>query len=194
MLSDPGGAGLLARLLWGLSYQRRPDTLMLLTAPHVVPTPFEADRSDPIVLVQSRLTPLDTRTLRALHSALPRLGPSDRTFRLYTPGLDRPPATDQPRLTDHVRFVRAGGLLTLRGTKEPLRVEARALLHLSRARAQPSAYDTIGDGEAQVFHDFHPRCRCAIRARRDALAAGDSPSLDGFAPRVWARTDALVHR
>ena len=45
ILSDQRGAQLLARLLWGLSYQRRPGTLILVHGKHLLPTPFEADRA-----------------------------------------------------------------------------------------------------------------------------------------------------
>ena len=192
VLSDPAGAHLLGRLLWSLAHQRRPGTLFLIAAPHLVPNPFDADRSDPIVLVNGRVTPLDTRTCRALRRALPHLGPSDRTVRLHTPGLDQPEGAWRGRPDDHVRFVRAGGLLTIRGTAEPLRIEARSLVRLAIPAGWPANHEYVGDGEVQVFGAFRQRCRCAALARRAAQADGDDPSDDGFAARVWARTAALV--
>ena len=43
LLTDGEGAALLARLFWGLAFQRMPGTLLLIEAEHLVPTPFEAD-------------------------------------------------------------------------------------------------------------------------------------------------------
>ena len=50
------GAHLLARLLWGLSYERHPGTLLVIHGDHLAPTPFEAERSDPFIFAQSGLT------------------------------------------------------------------------------------------------------------------------------------------
>src|SRR4051794_38913944 len=50
IVTSQRGARLLARLLWGLSYQRQPGTLLLVHGSHLLPTPFEAERSDPFLL------------------------------------------------------------------------------------------------------------------------------------------------
>jgi hypothetical protein len=88
IVSSQRGSQLLARLLWGLAYERHPGTLLLIHGDHLLPTPFEAERSDPILLVPSGLTPLDTSALRDLKGRLRRLGPSTRTIRWQTFGLD----------------------------------------------------------------------------------------------------------
>lgn len=88
LVSSQRGARLLARLLWGLSFQRRPGTLVLVHGEHLLPTPFEAERSDPFLLVPAGLTRLDGATLRVLKQPLPRLGPPTRTIRWQTFGLD----------------------------------------------------------------------------------------------------------
>ncbi|MEU6751036.1 hypothetical protein ABZ914_32875, partial [Spirillospora sp. NPDC046719] len=57
VLSDQHGARVLARLLWGLAYQSRPGTLLVIDRPFLTPTPFDADPADPIVLVPAWHTP-----------------------------------------------------------------------------------------------------------------------------------------
>ena len=56
VLSDWRGARVLSRLLWGLAYQRRPGTLVVIDPEHLDPNPFDAAPADPIVLVPSELT------------------------------------------------------------------------------------------------------------------------------------------
>src|SRR6476659_3063566 len=53
IVSSQRGARLLARLLWGLAYERHPGTMILIHGDHLVPTPFEAERSDPFILAPS---------------------------------------------------------------------------------------------------------------------------------------------
>src|SRR5689334_8165802 len=43
ILSDGHGAQVLARLLWGLSYQARPGTIVLLDEANLDPNPFDAE-------------------------------------------------------------------------------------------------------------------------------------------------------
>lgn len=45
VLSDRAGAFVLARLLWGLSFQRARRTIVVIAGEHLVTTPFEADPS-----------------------------------------------------------------------------------------------------------------------------------------------------
>jgi hypothetical protein len=88
IVTSRAGARLLARLLWGLSYERHPGTLLLVHGDHLLPTPFEAERSDPFLLAPAGLTRLDASHLRLLKNRLNRLGPPTRTIRWQTFGLD----------------------------------------------------------------------------------------------------------
>ncbi len=88
IVTDQRGARLLARLLWGLAYERHPGTVLLVHGEHLRPTPFEAERSDPFLLAPAGLTRLDPSSLRALKGRLSRLGPPDKTIRWQTFGLD----------------------------------------------------------------------------------------------------------
>jgi hypothetical protein len=88
IVTSQRGARLLARLLWGLAFQRQAGTLLLIHGDHLLPTPFEGERSDPFLLVPAGLTPLNPSALRELKGRLARLGPPDRTIRWHTFGLD----------------------------------------------------------------------------------------------------------
>jgi|SRR5579871_5564950 len=88
IISDMRGSRLLARLLWALSYQRQPNTLILLHGEHLRPTPFDAAPSDPILLAPTPHTALCEDVLCALKYRLKHLGPPTQTVRLHTFGLD----------------------------------------------------------------------------------------------------------
>jgi hypothetical protein len=88
IVSDMAGSLLLARLLWGLSYQRQPETMILIHGQNLLPTPFEAERSDPFLLISSHLTSVDPEAFRLLKSRLPHLGHPSTTIRWLTFGLD----------------------------------------------------------------------------------------------------------
>jgi hypothetical protein len=88
LVGDMDSSQLLARLLWGLSYQRRPDTLVLVHGPHLLPTPFEGERSDPFLLLPAHLTASDPDAFRMLKTRLAHLGLPHGTIRWHTFGLD----------------------------------------------------------------------------------------------------------
>jgi hypothetical protein len=131
LLSDQHGARVLAQLLWGLSHQRKPGTLVLIDRPSLDPNPFDAEPADPIVLVPATLTPLSSATARALRRRLPLRTPSDGTVRWPSSGLapalaarrervaavvnhnhDRTPGRWQPEARPGtVRVQRIGGLV-----------------------------------------------------------------------------------
>jgi hypothetical protein len=88
LLSDMAGSQLLARLLWGLSYQRQPGTMVLIHGRHLLPTPFEAERSDPFLLIPSHLTAIDPHAFRMLKDNLTHVRRPSQTIRWLTFGLD----------------------------------------------------------------------------------------------------------
>ena len=75
--SDLAGARLLGRLLWGLSYQRRPDTLLVIGPDHLASDPFDGSPS-PVILFgvtpRTAVTQAVARTVR--QPALWRSNPS----------------------------------------------------------------------------------------------------------------------
>jgi hypothetical protein len=94
ILTDPVGAQLLARLCWAMAYQRHERTITVIDSHFLVPNPFGADESSPIVIANSALGSLSGDALADLHSQLPLVTPSDGTVVLQTRGLDQ--ALDDP--------------------------------------------------------------------------------------------------
>jgi hypothetical protein len=127
ILSDWHGARLLGRLLWGLAYQRRPGTLVLIGPPFIDPNPFDGTPGDPIALVPNPITNLTPQAATELRRRLPLAG-NDGTVRWLTHGLetalcrlkrirDRPPGMQRRPLAPwrgfQERMARVGGILTL---------------------------------------------------------------------------------
>jgi len=89
ILCAPVGAKLLAHIMWGLSYQKKPDTFFLIHGEHLQSNPFDAAPSKPIILAPGNLTYLKKAHFVALRKELKRLGPSDKTIRWQSHGLVR---------------------------------------------------------------------------------------------------------
>jgi hypothetical protein len=82
ILTDHEGAYVLARLLWGLSFQKIQNTIVLIDRNHLVTTPFDGDEADPIIVARERL---DARALRVLSQKLSSA--PQTTVRWHTFGL-----------------------------------------------------------------------------------------------------------
>jgi hypothetical protein len=215
ILSDPLGARLLGRLLWGLAYQRVPRTLVLIERPHLDPTPFDAAPADPIALVPAWLTPLPTRDARELRKRLPLTRPAG-TVRWHTPGLAAAAAAEPgtwPSMPGsgrewragagggRHRIERAGGLLIFAATPPVLRDWAVDVYLLGEPPNSPMDYRYIGwpygmaytdlgrtDGEVQIFADYRQRVSAARVARREVLAGLTQPVPPAdLEPLVWQR-------
>jgi hypothetical protein len=90
LLTDAVGARVLARLWWGLSYQRQRGTILMLDAPHIVSTPFEADAAAPCLFALAGSpteVSLDEDHLIALRKWLRKPGAPATTVKLQTFGL-----------------------------------------------------------------------------------------------------------
>ncbi|WP_342800315.1 TfoX/Sxy family DNA transformation protein [Nocardia sp. No.11] len=204
VLSDDHGAKLLARLLWGLSYQSRPGTVILLDREFLVPTPFDADPADPIVLVPGWHTHLDDQSLTALRQR-GHATASTGTVRWRTFGLDR---TMEPRAMERwaqQRYRWAGGEITRR--RGMLVLSARTPDDCRRWALDAARLDSAGfgsdhvyldewrrghDGEIQIFRAFRPMVGIARRARARVLGGGEIPSSpDELRAAVW-RTAEIV--
>lgn len=195
IISDPAGAAVLARLLWGLAFQKQPGTFVCIHGPHLRPTPFDAAPSDPIVLVPTGLTPVVADDLRALRERLRR--PSREGMRVGWPSFgldrlldeeerdelhDRRPSNWQVWRDQELIDVRhEGGCVVVAGPACALRQAARALHYLASSGGDGN-YTYLGryqgsspDGEVQVFDRYHSMLSEAAEARRRTLAAGDAP-------------------
>lgn len=186
------GARLLARLFWGLSFQRQPGTLLLIHGDHLLPTPFEAERSDPILIVPTGVTRIDSASLRYLKSRLPHLGPPTTTIRWQTFGLDLAVGQNEAvpvgfhrnenkYLWHQERMSRLGGFIVYRAPPAILRWQALRI-HALQVRqgddvnamdyhylAESSSKDSWCDGEVQIFADYENRVAAATQARSDLL-------------------------
>jgi hypothetical protein len=89
IVGGPAEAEILARLFWALAFQRHERTMILIDGPFLVPNPFDADPSSPILLVNSNLGTPRRNALDELKAKLPLTGPSLGTVKLRTVGLDR---------------------------------------------------------------------------------------------------------
>jgi hypothetical protein len=197
IVSSQRGAQLLARLLWGLSYQRQRNTLLLVHGDHLLPTPFEAERSDPFVLAPAGFTRLTASALRALKARLSRLGPPTRTIRWQTFGLDaalrswredradrRPPAdegsrlrwTENRRLWRQERMERLGGLICYSAPPAVLRQQALIVHRLE-----------VRKGNLSREMDYH---FLAEESSRDSWCDGEVQIFADYMDRVAAATEA----
>lgn len=207
VLSDLRGAQLLARLLWGLAYQRVPGTLVLIGPPWLDPNPFDAEPADPIALVPAMLTPLRAQAARQLRHRLP-LGMPAGTVRWHTPGLapavaacraerDRPPGPRRwyPPPGARHRIDRVGGVLVLAATARELKSWAVEVAQLGDWLWEGMDYTGLNgtDGEVQVFTDYRRRVETAQLARREVLAspARALPPADQR-PLIWQRGSVVL--
>jgi hypothetical protein len=186
VLSDVAGARLLARLCWAMAHERRPGTFAVIDPRYLVPNPFDADPSSPIVVVNNDLGPFSRPMAAALRHRLPFTTPSEGTVVLRTPGLDealaaggRPPRAwnrhQQRRWIERVH-----GLLVIAAPPPMLREWAMTVARAGTWFHEGSDYVELSwspgdgaDGEVQVFEDFAGRVATA-QAARERLFPGRS--------------------
>lgn len=216
VLSDQHGAAVLARLLWGLSYQRRPRTVVLIDRPSLDPNPFDARPADPIALVCPPLTGLTTAVAGSLRRLTPLSTSADGTVRWHTPGLEPAVLASRARAQAIARHeydwsrdarqpvaggevARVGGVLALIAPPEQLRTWAVQVARLGDWWHDGMDYaelDRTGagrrSGEVQVFRDYHQRVGAAKVARREVLA--EEPRPADVEPLIWERLAAVRAR
>ncbi|GAA4563110.1 hypothetical protein GCM10023176_06360 [Micromonospora coerulea] len=212
--SDLAGARLLGRLLWGLSYQRRPDTLLVLEPGRMVPDHEEGQPSPPAVFsvtARAVLTPAAARGLRAAHlwrsrpagtvtwNTLGYAGALDALDRWYDQrhaGMPFPvehlPTAPQPRLAVD------GSVLTVSALPEQLRNWA---LLIGRAGGHwygdesCTEPDSAAGFDVHAVRHFHRLVSAARRARAEVLAAHDVPTEPLLiAERVRRHVDVVAAR
>jgi hypothetical protein len=89
-------SNLLARLLWGLSYQKHPNTMILLDSRHIVSIedkdnimPDVPVLSPPLLILPTNLTSVSEKMLNGLKSHLKNSNILTKTIRWHTFGLDK---------------------------------------------------------------------------------------------------------
>jgi hypothetical protein len=210
LLGGPAGAIVLGRLMWGLAFQRLPGTLVLIDRPHVVPTPFEADPADPIVLVPDAITRVDADLLRALRVRLRRAPPAPTTIRWHTFGMIAALAAESPRHSrwrpepgaSRERISRLGGYLCYTAPPQILRTVALGIYamhehgHGGYLPFADSGYQRTWrfDGEFQLVPNFDDAVSGAIVARRELVGDRRVLADDRERHAVWDRTYATTAR
>jgi hypothetical protein len=192
ILAGTDGAALFGRLLWGLAFQRHAGTLLLIGDSHLVPTPFEADPPDPIMVVPAGLTSVDDDALRALKLRLRRAPAPPTTIRWHTFGM--PAALERDRAEkpwrwhrlhsreQRERMSRRAGFVCYTAPPDILRNHALGIYSMHVCGSQWGAYhplvergraDTWGwDGEFQVIPSFADGVSTASVARRELVDRG----------------------
>ncbi|QIS12183.1 TfoX/Sxy family DNA transformation protein [Nocardia arthritidis] len=199
VLSDDRGAQLLARLLWGLSYQARPGTLVVIDQPFLAPTPFDADPADPIVLLPNWFGNLTATAARELRHRLPLRGPSEGTVRWRSFGLSQDYWAGRPdwrwRAERGTTSRRSGMIVLAPIDPDECRDWAVDVARMNTAE-RTSDHRYLGpwrhgyDGEVQIFRHFHQMVGVAARARRQVLDRPDGPPADpeGLRYAIWAES------
>lgn len=192
VITGCGGAAVLGRLLWGLAFQRQPQTLLWLDAPHVTSTPFDGDPADAIAILPAGLTGFVPAHLRALRDRLRGRAPT-ATIRWHTFGLPEVLADErrwsrwrhEPRATfAREQMSRTAGVVCYTAPPALLRahgVDVYALRRAHRGSYLPLAERRVPgvwgpEGEVQVIPHFDDDVAAAAVARREILGPGDDPS------------------
>jgi hypothetical protein len=194
ILAGNDGAAVLGRLLWGLAFQRHAGTLLLIDEPHLVPTPFEADPPDPIVIVPDGLTSVDDDALRALRLRLRRAPGSPTTIRWHTFGmpaaLERNHGEQRWRgdllrsQRSRERMSRRAGFVCFTAPPDILRDHALGIYGMRawdtwgayHPLAEHGAHGSWGyDGEFQLVPGFADAVSAARVARREVLGRDAGP-------------------
>ena len=199
ILGGPDASALLGRLLWGLAFQRLPGTLVLIDREHLVPTPFEADRPDPILLVPDGLTHIDVDLLRALKLRLRRCPGPPTTIRWHTFSIAEP---ERRYDLNHSRerMSRLAGFICYTAPPDILRSNGYGISRMgsrgyfSLAERDRSKHWRV-DGEFQLIGDFRRKVSAAMVARAEILdgadrAIADRPELE----RIYDRQDRVLQR
>jgi hypothetical protein len=195
LLSDLNGSALLARLLWGLSYQRHAGTVIALHGAHLVETPFEADPALPCLLTVANApasASFDEAHLDGLRRWLRKPGAPVTTVKLQTFGMAAALARWAERSTRYEtndaeweplwareRMSKRAGLLCYTAPPEILRAQALTVHGMARHTYRGSNYHYLAEGragrrastyrapsgEVQIFSDFTERLSIARVAR-----------------------------
>lgn len=206
VISDEAGAKTLARLLWGLAYQRHEGTLVLIDGRHLDPNPFDAEPADPIVLLPSHLSVLTRQAARALR----RLSwtKPDGTVRWRTHGLDTRTAEFHqwretpygqreypfiPAPTGWEAVERVGGLLVLAGGPQTLRQWAVYAELMRIVEPWDTDYEYLADreGEIQIFRNYHRDVGIARQARAEILGTAHPTDSQQLREAIWARAGQI---
>lgn len=197
ILSDLHGARFLGRLLWGLAYQRRPGTVVVIDQSFIDPSPFDAEPAYPIVLVPVHLAHLTSDALKQLKHRIPMRDKPTGTVRWQTPGLAGGEAPNRRRHEGVAQFYLSHGMLVFGATSNVLRSWAVDAHRMGDSYYYGMDYTYLEDtawadqGEVQIFTDYHRRVSAAKVARAELRTElGAEPDQE----MVWDRGGAVRAR
>jgi hypothetical protein len=197
ILSDLHGARFLGRLIWGLAYQRRPGTMVVIDQEFIDPSPFDAEPAGPIVLAPVHLTHLTSEALKQLKRRLPLRDKPTGTVRWQTSGLKDAEALNNRRYEGVAQFYQSHGMVVFGATANVLRSWATSTHRLGDYFHFGMDYTNLEDtawrewGEVQIFTDYHRRVSAAEVARAELRTElGAEPDHE----MVWYRGEEVRGR
>lgn len=189
IISDGFGSEVLGRLMWGLAFQKLPNTLVVIAPPHLQPSPFDGAPSWPVVLTVQENCPLRARDMRELKARLDHL-PESQTIRWQTHGLARyeaPPVwkmgySRREPFDDETLL--SGGVICYRAKRELMKWQASVVAKMrpstdvelaNRGQAETRdhyfiTWDYGPSGEVQLFDDYRHKVKAAVAARARTVA------------------------
>jgi hypothetical protein len=203
VISDGAGAQLLARLYWAMAFQQRQRTFVLIDRPLLVPNPFDADPSTPIIIVNNDLGPLEREVVKDLQPKVPLDTPSMGTVVLQTRGLDAAledeaafhRRDDQATWRDHHQKRRwiegTSGFLVMAAPPPVLRGWGVELSNLGKQTRDGMEWSHLDDpektGEIQIIGDFTKQVEAAIALRKQLFPEKSGGLLtDEERAQVWS--------
>jgi hypothetical protein len=203
VITNQRGAALLARLCWAMAFQRRERTIILIDFPFVVPTPFDADPSSPIVVVNNDLGAFGRAAVKELRAQLPLTNAPDGTVVLQTRGLDQ--ALEDPtefrnrnqdtQLQNQHQKRRwidgSNGVVIVAAPPPVLRTWGVDLSDLGTWSHEGGSWEYLDYpskvGEVQVLDDFDSKLAAAKAARiRGFPEAGNRKLTEEERSQIWA--------
>jgi hypothetical protein len=203
IITGKGGAALLARLCWAMAFQRRQRTIVLIDSPLIVPTPFDADQSIPIVIVNNDLGAFNRAAVKDLRARLPLSNASDGTVVLQTRGLDqalenttefrdRNQETQLDNQHQKRRWIDgSNGLVIVAAPPPVLRTWSVDLSDLGTWSREGRSWEYLDHptkvGEVQVLDDFDSMLAAARAARTRAFPDATNRRLtEDERSEIWA--------
>ena len=192
ILAACDGAHVLARLMWGLTFQRQPGTVVLIGREHLCPTPFESDRPDPILLVHAGLASVDVDLLRALRRELRHTRPTTIRWNTFGLATAQPPRYESLRsMRSRERMSRRAGFICYTAPRAILRDTALAL---GAMRTGDYHFLAAAEGEVQIIPCFHSSVSAAAVARREILGGARDIASETQRDAIYDRCAAVLER
>jgi hypothetical protein len=181
VLSDVAGAQLLGRICWAMAFQRNRGTFALVDHTNLVPNPFDADPSNPIVIANADLGVPSRQALTQLKARLPFRTKPDGTMKVSTfsiePFLNGERNLHQEhldvglvkRLKPMISIERINGIIVMSATSATLEEWGVSLCQLGTRMWTGMDYTDldwgVNQGEVQIFEHFADMVPPAIAAR-----------------------------